>query len=279
MRIKIIFFTLINGILGILGFYIIRRNTLNKLKMVISNGKKNHKEQERIMWLLLKLSRLNYKGELRKKVEDFIFSGLVKSQDLQDVKAYVLSNFKTKGYYIEFGADDGIKNSNTFLLNKMFGWSGILVEPNPEAYKYLSDHRKDDICKNDLIFKTTGQEVEFSIAGQLSTITDFVESDYMRLDRLHLISDKRIVKTKTLVDLLVEVDSPKEIDFLSIDTEGSEFEILSVFDFNNYKIQIICVEHNNNILQKEKINNLLKNKGYIEILFEEDSIDSFYILN
>jgi hypothetical protein len=86
------------------------------------------------------------------------------------------------------------------------------------------------------------------------------------------------LKSKTLLEFLDENNAPLIIDFLSIDTEGSEFEILSVFNFNRYRINVICTEHNNNLIQKEKLSNLLKNNGYSEIVFEQNSIDSFFKL-
>ena len=77
------------------------------------------------------------------------------------------------------------------------------------------------------------------------------------------------VKTISLIDLLLKYNAPKQIDYLSIDTEGSEFEILNAFDFNLYDIKIITCEHNAT-LNKKKIYNLLINNGY-KRKFEEFS--------
>ena len=131
---------------------------------------------------------------------------------------------------------------------------------------------------NDLIFNKTGVDIDFSISGQLSTINDFVENDNMQTERKNNLTKVIKLKTKTLLDVLVENKAPSMIDFLSIDTEGSEFEILSAFDFEKYQVNIICIEHNNNILQKQKLQTLLINNGYSEIVFEDNSIDSFFML-
>lgn len=190
----------------------------------------------------------------------------------------MLSNEKQNGYYVEFGADDGIKNSNTFLLNNKFGWNGILAEPNPDVFERCITNRKSDVCKNDLIYDKSGVGIDFCVSGQLSTINEYVENDNMQMERKNNKSRVINIKSKTFVEFLDENNAPSTIDFLSIDTEGSEYAILSVFDFNKYKIHVICVEHNNNVIQKEKIANLLNKYGYTEIAFESNSIDSFFKL-
>lgn len=86
------------------------------------------------------------------------------------------------------------------------------------------------------------------------------------------------LKSKSLVDFLDENNAPSTINFLFMDTEGSEYAILTVFDFNKYKTNVICVKHNNNVIHKEKISKLFNNKGYSEIVFESNSIDSFFKL-
>lgn len=270
---KKIYFIL-NKLTKIIGFYLIKKSTLKDLLQY----KLNHKEQSRILHLIKKVRYLNLNADIRSKCEDLILTGTVKSQDLQDIKAYLLSNEKQNGFYVEFGADDGIKNSNTFLLNKNFGWNGILAEPNPDVFERCKTNRISDLCLNDLIFNKTGVDIDFSISGQLSTINDFVENDNMQTERKNNLTKVIKLKTKTLLDVLIENRAPSIIDFLSVDTEGSEFEILSAFDFKKYQVNIICFEHNNNIVQKEKLQTLLINNGYSEIVFEDNSIDSFYML-
>ena len=267
-------YRLLNKLLHYFDLNLIRNSTLSALKF----DKINLKEQLRILNLIKKVRNQNLSADLRSKCEDLILTGSVKSQDLQDIKAYILCNEKQNGFYVEFGADDGIKNSNTFLLNKLFGWKGILAEPNPDVFEQCKTNRKTDLCLNDLIFNKTGVDIDFCISGQLSTINDYVENDNMQTDRKNNSTKVIKLKTKTLLDVLVENNAPSIIDFLSIDTEGSEFEILAAFDFNKYRVNVICFEHNNNIVQKEKLQNLLIINGYSEVVFEDNSIDSFFKL-
>ena len=85
-------------------------------------------------------------------------------------------------------------------------------------------------------------------------------------------------KTRTLSKVLDDETFPSEIDFLSLDTEGSEFEILKSFNFNDYKVKVICVEHNVN-KNRSLIQELLEKNNYKRIIFPIIEIDDFYIHN
>ena len=86
------------------------------------------------------------------------------------------------------------------------------------------------------------------------------------------------VETISLNDLLDLYDAPKVIDYLSIDTEGSEFEILDNFDFEKYQIRIITVEHAFTIY-RDKIYDLLLTKGYDRKLESVSDFDDWYVLS
>jgi FkbM family methyltransferase len=205
-----------------------------------------------------------------------IVSGNVKSQNLQDLKALKLLHWKKNGYYVEFGADDGLQNSNTYFLKEKFGYQGILAEPNPERYELLKLNRPKDFLSNALIWCEKNIEFEFTIAGQLSTISKFVDSDVMVNERKSNTEKKVKLITTDLASVLRSANAPKYIDFLSMDTEGSEFEILEKFKFDDYVFKVICIEHNN--LEKIlKLDNLLISNGYKKDLTFVEGIDSFYI--
>jgi len=85
------------------------------------------------------------------------------------------------------------------------------------------------------------------------------------------------VTTLSLVDMLDKYNAPKHIDYLSIDTEGSEFDILSAFDWDKYKIDVITCEHNFTAY-RQKIYDLLIDKGYERVLPELSKFDDWYIL-
>jgi FkbM family methyltransferase len=199
-----------------------------------------------------------------------------KSQIAQDLFVLSQLGFKKNGYFIEFGATNGIDLSNTYLLEKKFDWKGILAEPAKKWHKELSCNRSAHIEK-DCVWTVSDQILSFNEVsiGELSTIDTFSNSDMHSITRDRgLIYD---VKTISLNDLLEKYNAPKSIDYLSIDTEGSEFEILSGFDFSEYKIKVITCEHNytNN---RQKIFDLLTSNGYERKHEELSQFDDWYVL-
>jgi hypothetical protein len=86
------------------------------------------------------------------------------------------------------------------------------------------------------------------------------------------------VKTVSLLDLLKKYNAPKDIDYLSLDTEGSEIDILLAFDFDQYKVKFLTVEHNAKEENRQSIYTLLTSKGYDRVLKNISNWDDFYVL-
>ena len=103
----------------------------------------------------------------------------IKSQNLQDLIVLDLFGFKRKGVFIEAGACDGILNSNTFLLEKNYEWTGLLVEPIKEYYLQLKQNR-DVIISNVALSQVNNQQLDFLITASkdLSTIKGYEDSDF-----------------------------------------------------------------------------------------------------
>jgi hypothetical protein len=118
--------------------------------------------------------------------------------------------------------------------------------------------------------------LEFVESEQLSTLSEYVNSDFMSNQRLKNVTNRYLVNTISLHNLLKTYNAPKKIDFLSIDTEGSEYKILSVFPFNEYEFNFICVEHNFSS-NREKIFVLLEKNGYKRICADLSGGDDWYI--
>ncbi len=202
------------------------------------------------------------------------------SQISQDV--FVLLELASKGknesgFFVEFGAADGKIHSNTYILEKKFGWSGILAEPGLTWQKALVVNRE---CQIDFrcVHSYSGSRLEFDETADplFSTRHQYLHSDKHEFKRND--SRKYEVESISLSDLLVAHNSPTMIDYLSIDTEGSELEILSTFDFKKYRIGIISVEHNFET-NREKIYDLLTANGYTRKHRYISLFDDWYVLD
>ena len=198
-----------------------------------------------------------------------------KSQLGQDIVALVLNKFKKKGFFIEFGASNGYDLSNTYLLEKKYNWIGILVEPLPAWH---SDLRKNRNCTIDTrcLWSSSNQNLEFIDVKEkeLSTIKIFANSDSH--SELRKKSSTIKVKTVSLIDLLKFYNAPKIINYMSVDTEGSELDILKDFPFDNYKFNFISIEHNYG-RNREKLKELLNKNGYRPILNNLSKWDDWFI--
>jgi FkbM family methyltransferase len=198
-----------------------------------------------------------------------------RSQYMQDLFVLQHTNYKKNGFFVEFGACDGISLSNTYLLETEYGWNGILAEPGKTWWKSIQENRKS-IIDHRCVWKESNKVMEFMDADEhmLSTLVELDSDDLHRITRKS--HNTYHVTTVSLEDLLDFYDAPKEIDYLSIDTEGSEFEILNSFNFNKYKIKIITVEHNWTE-NREKIFDLLTINGFNRIHTDLTHCDDWYI--
>ena len=159
------------------------------------------------------------------------------------------------------------------MLEKEFGWSGILAEPSKNWHQDLLRNRSSHI-ELKAVYTKSNEKLSFLEASSpsLSTLNSF-----KNIDSHNRKGQTYEVETISLMDLLTKYDAPQVIDYLSIDTEGSELDILSNFDFEHYKFKVITVEHNFTE-QRERINLLLSSKGYKQVLKEISSFDDWYVL-
>jgi FkbM family methyltransferase len=199
-----------------------------------------------------------------------------KSQLGQDLFVLSQMGFAKEGFFVEFGATNGLDLSNTHLLEKNFGWQGILAEPARIWHQSLSSNRSASIDTN-CVWKVTGDILVFNEARfpELSTIEEFNALDMHQDSRKF--GQTYEVPTITLLDLLKKHNAPKVIDYLSLDTEGSELQILEAFDFDQYQINVITVEHNFTE-NRSKIFDLLSAHGYQRKCEEISKFDDWYVL-
>jgi FkbM family methyltransferase len=194
------------------------------------------------------------------------------SQLGQDLWALDKTNYKKKGFFVEFGATNGILLSNTYLLEKEFEWSGICAEPNPKYFEKLQKNRNcttSDSCISD----KTGDVVEFILANEYGGMAETAKVG-LHSDKVVAYEAKGEVlslETISLNDFLLQNNAPKQIDYLSIDTEGSEYLILSSFPFEEWNITCMSIEHNYEP-QRELIFELLSSLNYEREIREWDDL-------
>jgi len=207
------------------------------------------------------------------KISPSEFSSLVdhsNGQLDQDLAALTVSGMKRNGFFVEFGATDGNTMSNTLLLESHFGWTGILAEPGLEWQTKLRANRQAAISDK-AVWSESGKSLEFLENAELSTLVEFKNSDHhIRKGRTYQVS------TISLNDLLNENNAPSHIDFLSVDTEGSELKVLEAFDFSKYTFGFICVEHNFTP-GRQPVLELLESKGYVRVLEDVSEWDDWFV--
>jgi FkbM family methyltransferase len=167
------------------------------------------------------------------------------------------------GYFIDVGANDGITLSNTYLLEKRYNWSGILVEANPQLYSELLVHRRTK-CINICVDDREGN-VKFAMDGLFGAIvtddTDLGQSVAKVVE----------LRSSTLANILGDNAAPRIIDYLSIDIEGAEDKALLSFPFSDYVFKCLTIER-----PSQELQDLLKANGY-HVVKRIPDLDYFYI--
>lgn len=198
-----------------------------------------------------------------------------RGQLLQDIVCLLQSNWKRHGYFVEVGVGDGRHLSNTFLLEAEFGWSGILVEPAREFQANIARHRSAKL-EPFAAFNEAGRTLEFIDDDDIRELSGLV--DRYQVDVGRKVS-RYNVETDTLQRILERNSAPKSIDFLSLDTEGSEVEVLEGCDLQKYSFGFIAVEHNYHAAKLKKLDRILTSAGYRRILDQFSYFDAWYIPN
>ena len=184
---------------------------------------------------------------------------------------HALFSNSSAGYFIDIGAADGIRYSNTFNLIEA-GWSGILVEPckhflstlhknnsdNPNVHVFAGGISNFDGTTKFYVWKEGGD-------SQISTI---IEQQYEEIKndewwkKEGQFTDEYDVDILKPTTFLNKFKVPKQIEFVDIDAEGSEMDILESWPWNDYNVQLFCIEFS---MGKDFIINYMKQKNYVPI--------------
>jgi FkbM family methyltransferase len=194
------------------------------------------------------------------------------SQLFQDLFVHFFLK-KKNGLYCEVGALDGYNISNTYYLEKHLGWKGILCEPNKSYYNQLKKKRSNNVIIKKPVYSENNINVLFAEheGGRSEILEKNTKNNFSKNK-----SNTYYLKTTTLNEIFSN-HLKKNIDYLSIDTEGTEYEILKTLDFQKYKPNIITIEHNYEIKKRKKIYNLLISKNYIRIFKSISRFEDWYV--
>jgi FkbM family methyltransferase len=194
------------------------------------------------------------------------------------IEAYV--NYDN-GYFVELGANDGYTQSNTYYFEKNRGWTGVLVEPIPHNYLICLNNRSPKtkvFCNACTSFSYREKFVEIAFSNLMSTpiglesdISNPLEHAKSGVQFLHENENNFLFGAiaKPLNDILNLANAPKQIDFLSLDVEGAEIEVLKGIDHSSYRFNYLCIETRN----KDKITHYLEKHGYV--FLEQLSVHDF----
>jgi FkbM family methyltransferase len=167
---------------------------------------------------------------------------------------YLYNNFfknKRNGVFIDIGAHDGVTGSNSCFFEREFDWSGLCVEPLTSAFNKLVQNRKKSININGCVYKTSGENTFVTVTGYSEMLSGLEDSydprHFERIQREINQNGGTIVKSKIICytfNELLEKYNIKHVDFCSIDTEGSELDILKSIDIAKFDITFFSIENN-----------------------------------
>lgn len=183
------------------------------------------------------------------------------SQQGEDL--YILKNYinkpVTNGRFVEIGAVDGFRYSNTFFFEKEFGYKGMLVEPQKRMFEFLIQNRGDNILINKVISNTKG-----NIPFIGDTPCGGIEKHMSKKSKndWHKDSKTTLLET-TQFDILFETSNYDYVDIFSLDVEGGELDVLNTIDFTKTEIYIMCIElDGHDTVKDEQCRKLLQIHGF-----------------
>ena len=170
------------------------------------------------------------------------------------------------GTFLDVGAHDGVTGSNTWFFEKHRRWHGVCVEPNPAVFKRLMANRlctTINCCVSDVAGTVRFQKIT-GYSEMLSGIVDKYEADHMQRIRDEMrdhggSSEIIQVSARTFADVATE-HRLSEINYLSIDTQGGEYQILRSIDFRTWFVHVISVDYR--VPEREAIMALMREQNF-----------------
>ncbi len=176
------------------------------------------------------------------------------SQDKQDkyLEENVFKGYK-HGFYVDVGAHDGIRINNTLYFEKNNGWKGINIEPIKSVYDKLKVNRPNDININCAVCNLDG-ETEFICNEGYTEMISGIKNTFdprhwnrLQFENRQMGSTTKIIKVNTKkLETICDENNISHINYLSIDVEGAEFEVIKSINFDKVFVDVIGFENNYN---------------------------------
>ena len=181
------------------------------------------------------------------------------------------------GVCVEVGAYDGISGSNTYHFENR-GWETLCIEPTPESFNKCASIRKK--CINCCVSNYDSENTEYFVVrlngDNTSAISSLNIDERLIESHKHMINniEKINVNVKTLNNIFKETNFPKKIDFISIDTENTELDVLKGLNFDEYEIKFFVIENN---FDENQVEEFLKTKNFKKLF--RNAVNDFYVNN
>lgn len=237
---------------------------------------------------MLKCKSINF--DAKNLTQDNLFlNNICFGQMGEDFLVNLIFNNKQDGVYIDVGAHDGVRFSNSFAFSRL-NWTGILVEAHPDYYNLCKKARENDRTKiyNVACNNIDKASVTFysNYRGSLSTLNPNLNKFFKQYYKNYYVDKDFNGKVENFTNGSIEVESKKldtiinenvkffnhkNIDLMSIDVDGSEEYVLKGFDISKYKPRVIIFEVST---VRNVIENYMKNKNYYKIY--DNSLNAIY---
>lgn len=187
------------------------------------------------------------------------------SKSGDDIQIHKLMNYKTKGTYVDIGCWKPTKHSNTYFFY-LRGWKGICVDPNPELKSIFAKVRPKDTFVNAAVSNDASPETYYQLEDALSSMNTL---DYSFIKQHHLEANVKAeiivpkISLEHLLDTHLENGCP--LDFMDVDVEGLDIEVLKSNNWNKYRPKIVMVESDFSLTEDltSQVSQYLNSKNYI----------------
>jgi FkbM family methyltransferase len=199
------------------------------------------------------------------------------AQNAEDVRLARAFAEKNAGFYLDVGAN----NPEYLSVTKHFyelGWSGINVEPGPGPYSLLTRYRQRDINLNVGCSNKQGSLTLYAASGSVSGLSSFSAEEIANHEKKGIEFQRITVSVVTLASICEQHVRDRTIDFMSIDVEGHEREVLEGADFTRFRPRVIVIEAtlpNTTISNHELWEELIVSHDYVFAVF--DGLNRYYV--